>query len=299
MRLNEQLAVLEEATQTLIDRDYVYLDVPGYFNIGDHLIYCGAMAILKRIPHQCVYQSTVENVVDKRIPKDTVIVLQGGGNWGDSFYTPFRNRIVASFPENKIVIMPQTIRYYDEADLKRDAVLYANHRNLHLCARDRRSFKLLETCFSANHIYLLPDSSVGLCDVFPKWEDRNQRKSLYLKRTDEESALEPWKIENVDVRDWDTILEDIAFNRVLYPYMGIRKFKKIMGADIMKRDANRYIISVMEPFFKKKIPAYFCGYNKLYTTRLHGLLLAKLLDMPVEYQDTRFGKISGYCETWF
>ena len=110
MRLNEQLAVLKEATQTLIDRDYVYLDVPGYFNIGDHLIYCGAMAVLRKSSHQCIYQSTVENVVGKRIPKEAVIVLQGGGNWGDSFYTPFRNRIVASFPENNIVIMPQTIR---------------------------------------------------------------------------------------------------------------------------------------------------------------------------------------------
>ena len=299
MRLNEQLAVLKEATQTLIDRDYVYLDVPGYFNIGDHLIYCGAMAVLRKSSHQCIYQSTVENVVGKRIPKEAVIVLQGGGNWGDSFYTPFRNRIVASFPENKIVIMPQTIRYYDEANLERDAALYASHRDLHLCARDQRSYEILRTHFFANHIYLLPDSSVGLCDMLPKWKDKNQGKSLFLKRMDEEAALEPWNIENADVRDWDTILEDVSFNRVLFPYMGIRKIKKMTGAEIMKRDANRYVVSIMEPFFMKRIPAFFCKYKKLYTTRLHGLLLAELMEMPVEYQDTRFGKISGYCETWF
>ena len=116
---------------------------------------------------------------------------------------------------------------------------------------------------------------------------------------DEEAALEPWNIENADVRDWDTILEDVSFNRVLFPYMGIRKIKKMTGAEIMKRDANRYVVSIMEPFFMKRIPAFFCKYKKLYTTRLHGLLLAELMEMPVEYQDTRFGKISGYCETWF
>lgn len=299
MRLNEQLAVFEEAILNLIDRDYVYLDVPGYFNVGDSLIYCGAMAVLGKCPYRCVYQSVVENVVDRKIPKDAIIVLNGGGNWGDCFYTPFRNRIVSTFPENKIIFMPQTIRYYDETGLERDAALYTKHPNLHLCVRDEHSFEILKTYFSSNHIYLLPDASVGLCDVFPKWTDQQQNKALFFKRSDDEAALEAWDVQNADAKDWDTVLEEVHFNRVLYPYMGIRKIKKMLGSDFMKGIANKYLVSVIEPFFMKKIPAYLQRYNKLYTTRLHGLILAKLMGMPVEYQDTRFGKISGYSETWF
>ena len=299
MGLNEQLVVLENAVSKLVDRDYVYLDIPGYFNIGDHLIYNGAMAVLRKSSYKCIYQSVVENVIDRKIPEDAVIVLSGGGNWGGGFYTPFRARIVANFPRNKIVVMPQTIRYPDEENLERDAQLYAEHADLHLCARDRRSYEILKKYFSANHTYLLPDSAVGLYGVLPKWEPKGQEKSLFIKRRDGESALNPWDVQNADVRDWDSILEELSFSRLLYPYMGIRKVKNMIGNDAMKNVANKYLTSVMESFFMKKIPAYFKRYNKVFTTRLHGLLLAKLMEMPVEYQDTRYGKISGYCETWF
>lgn len=299
MRLDEQLAVLEGTILDLVDNNYVYLDVPGYFNIGDHLVYLGAINLLRKSKYKCVYQSIVENVVDSKIPRDAVIVMNGGGNWGDTFYTPFRNRIIASFPENKIIVMPQTIRYFDEANLEPDAALYAKHPNLHLCTRDRRSFEILKQHFSANHTYLLPDAAVGLYGVLPKWERKQQDKSLFMKRIDDEAALGAWDVKNADVKDWDMILDELSFNRVLYPYMGIRKIKKTIGTNFMKGIANRYLISVIDSFFLKRIPVYFQRYDKLYTTRLHGLMLAKLMDMPVEYQDTKYGKISGYCDTWF
>jgi len=300
MRLDEQLVVFENAIRELVDRDFVFLDVPGYFNIGDHLIYKGAMTVLGNTPYKCVYQSVVENVVDRRIPQDAVIVLNGGGNWGDVFYTPFRNGIVERFPKNKIVFMPQTIRYYEEDRLISDAKLYASHGDLHLCVRDNRSYEILKRHFSTNHIYLLPDASVGLYGHFQKWQRKGQNQSLFIKRLDDEAAPESWNVENTVVRDCDTVLDDVHFNRMLYPYKGIRKIKKMTnGSDFMKGVANKYMTSVMEPFFMKRIPAYFQRFNKLYTTRLHGLLLAKLMEMPVEYQDTKYGKISGYCETWF
>ena len=194
--------------------------------------------------------------------------------------------------------MPQTIRYFG-SDIEKDAQLYASHPNLHLCARDNASFDLLKKHFSANHIYLLPDSAVGLWDSLPKWTKGSQNKSLLLQRIDGEAAMEKWVVNNADVKDWDLILEDLDFSRVLFPYSGIRRVKKTTRGMMLKDMANHYFINVIEPFLMKKIPQYFLKYDKLYTTRLHGLILAKLLEMPVEYQDTRYGKISGYCETWF
>lgn len=299
MRIEEQKDVLKEALLKMVVRDYVYLDIPCHFNIGDQLIYNGAMAILeKAVPYKCKYRSIVENFKEDRISKQDIILLHGGGNWGDGFYTKFRNKIVSTFPNNKIILMPQTIRYFS-SNIESDAKLYASHTDLHLCARDNRSFDLLQKHFSANHIYLLPDSAVGLCDSLPKWTKNSQNRSLLLKRMDNEAALEKWEVNNTDVKDWDAILEDLNFSRVLFPYRGIRKVKKLTGGVLCKEMANRYFISVIESFIMKKIPQYFQKYDKLYTTRLHGLILAKLLEMPVEYQDTRYGKISGYCETWF
>ena len=63
--------------------------------------------------------------------------------------------------------------------------------------------------------------------------------------------------------------------------------------------ANSYFVHVIEPWFMNNIPLYFLRFDKVLTTRLHGLLLAKLLEIPVEWQDTRFKKISNYYYTWF
>ena len=299
MSLEEQLSLLEGFLKEQIDSDYVYLDIPCYFNVGDHLIYNGAICILKRITsYKCRYQTVIENFDPRFISNDVIIILQGGGNWGSGYYTPFRTRIVESFPNNKIIFMPQTIRYDSQEELEKDAAVYSKHTKLHLCVRDRASFEILQKHFSANHLYLLPDSAIGLYGTLPKYMGDKTTSNLYIKRADNEASLTERTIEDCFVKDWDSILKDLHFSRLKLPYKIIRKLKKITGNRWLKRVANSYFIHIFEPWLIKNVPSYFLNYNKLYTTRLHGLILARLLDMPVEWIDTRFGKISNYCDTW-
>lgn len=300
MKIEEQLDLLKGFVRNVINNDYVYLDIPGYFNVGDHLIYNGAMRILKEaLPYGCLYQTVVENFDKSRISEGVNIILQGGGNWGSGYYTPFRSSIIEMFPENRIVIMPHTIRYADMSEMKKDAKLYAMHGDLHLCARDIPSYRLLQDFFSSNHIYLLPDTATGLYGLLPKYKEGESNKMLYMKRLDDEASLEEWKIEDADVKDWDVILDDLRFSRLLWPYKGIRKLGRMTGSQYLKNLANEYFVKVFDPWLMKHIPGYFLRYGILYTTRLHGFILAKLLEMPVEWQDTKYGKISGYCSTWF
>ena len=195
--------------------------------------------------------------------------------------------------------MPQTIRYGILSDLKKDAHLYAKHSNLHLCARDIPSYELLAKYFQSNHIHLLPDTAIGLSGILPKHQRGHAKSSLLIKRKDAEISSEPWELDGVDVKDWDSILEDLHFNRLFWPYRCLRKVKRLTHNVFLKETCNLYYINVFEPWFLKAIPCYFNRYNKLFTTRLHGLILAKLMEMPVEWQDTRYGKISNYCQTWF
>lgn len=302
MKIEEQLNLLVNFVKSSIDNDYVYLDIPGYFNVGDHLIYNGAMRVLQEhVPFKCLYQTVIENFDDKRIGSGDIIILQGGGNWGGGYYTPFRTRIIEQFPNNKIILFPQTIRYEDSSKMCMDAKIYAKHHNLHLCVRDTASFKILEDYFSSNYLHLLPDTAVGLVGALPKYVTGKAERGLLLKRTDGEASEDKWEIDDVDIetKDWNLILEELNFANLLWPYKVLRKARRMTGSLCLKNLSNRYFIKTFEPWILKHVPEYFLRYNKLYTTRLHGFILAKLLEMPVEWQDTRYGKISGYFNTWF
>ena len=95
----------------LIDGDYVLLDVPYYTNIGDTLIWEGTKHFLKNIPHKCLYTASVETYKNRPLPPDTVILLQGGGNFGDLWrrHQDLRLEVIRAYPKNKIIILPQTV----------------------------------------------------------------------------------------------------------------------------------------------------------------------------------------------
>ena len=301
MEIIDQLNLLKYFFKTEITDDYIYLDIPGYFNIGDHLIFQGAKYILKKnVPYKCIYQSVIENINYSKLKNNnTIIILQGGGNWGGGYYTPFRNSIIERFSDNKIILMPQTIRYENISDLENDANLYAKHDNLHLCARDIPSYELLKKYFYSNHIYLLPDTATGLYELLPKHNAYNVPNSLLIRRKDFEISIDPWEIPNVIIKDWDSILDDLHFPRLLWPYKVLRKAKRLTNSILLKEMCNQYFLKIFEPWFFSNIPQYLNKYKKIYTTRLHGLIIAKLMDMPVEWQDTKYKKISNYIQTWF
>lgn len=57
--MEEQIAILkktiEERLLPLVDRDYVFLDLPYHPNIGDSLIAAAAFKLLKKVPYHCLY----------------------------------------------------------------------------------------------------------------------------------------------------------------------------------------------------------------------------------------------------
>lgn len=48
----------------------------------------------------------------RKIKKDTIILLQGGGNFGDIWdIHEFKRKVIRNYPENRIIIFPQTVFY--------------------------------------------------------------------------------------------------------------------------------------------------------------------------------------------
>jgi len=130
----------------LINNDYIFLDLPYYTNIGDTLIWKGTEEFLKIIPHKCLYKTAIETYIKPKISNDIIILLQGGGNFGDIWqrHTKFFIRIIKEFPENKIIILPQTVYYKNKDILKDNARTMSQHPYLTICARDSVTYQLLK-----------------------------------------------------------------------------------------------------------------------------------------------------------
>ena len=121
--------IYEELTP-LIDSDYILLDLHYYSNIGDTLIWEGTESFLKSLPHKCLYKSSNQTFKYKHLQSSTIIILQGGGNFGDLWrrFQDFRLSIIKQYPNNKIIILPQSIFYENDEIIKNDAAIMAQDR---------------------------------------------------------------------------------------------------------------------------------------------------------------------------
>lgn len=297
-QIEKQLEVLRCFMQEQIDADYVYVDIPLYENIGDWLIAMGAWELLKNVPHRCLGKLRWEDYEHTEIAPDTIIVLQGGGNFGDLWRgaTTARNEVIKHYPNNKVVILSQTITYIDESLLKQDAALYAKHTNLHICARDKASYEIARQHFEASHVYLVPDTAIGLYPSLPKYKGVKTGRTLIINRSDKEKAT---LFDEVgDVKEWDDILRDIHFKWMYGPYKIIRKVRKITKWKVLYQLENKYTLHVLYPYVRKRIPQYFMQYDCVKTTRLHGYLLASMMHIPVDIKDNKYNKTTNYINTW-
>src|SRR5690554_1276857 len=143
--------LVRDALNKHIDNDYVLLDVPNHRNIGDLLIWQGELEYLKELPFKLKYSSNIYTHDNSQIKETDIILLHGGGNFGDVWRLnqSFRNDIIKKFKKNRIIVLPQTIHYQKKDNLIKDSEIYNAHQNLVLCVRDEISYKIAKDRFSS------------------------------------------------------------------------------------------------------------------------------------------------------
>ena len=285
----------------LIDNDYVYLDLPYYNNLGDVLIWEGTKCFLQTLPYKCLYASDIYFYIPRKLHKDVIILFQGGGNLGDLYreHSCFRRKIIESYPENKVIILPQSIYYDDSSLMKEDIAFYAKHLNVIICARDKYSYQFLKDRFQ-NEIKLVPDMAFFI-DLkkykIPQSEDR----VLYLRRKDKElsnkncSEISPV----AELHDWPTIeckeKKYEYIDKLFYPIKFLcwlfgMKYRKL--AEDYKRD------KFYRPSYVQIGINFISKYSIVYTTRLHALILSVLLNKKIFLIDNSTGKLCNFYDTW-
>lgn len=289
----------------LIDSDYVLLDTPNHCNIGDNLIWQGELDYLAEyVPEKTLkYSANVINVDMQKISKGDVILFHGGGNFGDLYpeCQELRKVVTDHYKENRIIILPQTVYYKDKNKLIGDSRVFNSHNDIHICVRDAESFRILQEHIDPQKLILLPD--MAFCMKLRRIKHSTTGKTLYLNRVDcEANNCEIQIAEKFETKDWPTYSNSRIHNILSNVLFGLeRKASTLLQHSFLsfmvdseyglkyRKNRQRYVSKGIK---------FINEYDTIYTTRLHGLILATLLKKRIIIVDNNYGKCTSYYNTW-
>lgn len=284
-----------------------HVGFPNHWNTGDPAIWLGTQAALDRrgcnVVYQCAWQDYDRELMARRIGANPILIA-GGGNLGDLWpnHQMFRERILAEFPENPIVQLPQSLCFEQEKNLDRFRAVCARHPRFHILLREQKSLALAEELLDVP-VSLCPDMAFGL-GVLER-PDVPQADVLWLLRSDKESrgALRDLPAGFVG-RDWlDLGVEDADAQR-----SAVELNTRIQGLVNAARDRSAQTTLVFsalaeayEALARLRVDRGLRLLSRgrvLATDRLHGHILGLCLGIPQVVLDNSYQKISSTFETW-
>lgn len=296
-RLNAELIAKHAVLLDLIGRrPFHYVDIPMHGNIGDLLIMLGTLEFFKKHALTPSLISPYFSFDPAWVTRDEAIVFHGGGNFGDlyPFFQQLRERVTAACPGNRIIILPQSFHFSSPQKMAESAAIFRRHPDLHICVRDKVSLEQARA-FTDN-VYLLPDMAHQL---YPLGEGYNQRgDALLITRVDDEK-VDHGTLPDVKVgshTDWPQFVGERERN--------INRIRRVLDAFArrnMGRLANTMLVPVWIWYAQRLVDdaiRMFGRHNLVVTDRLHGHILAVLMDMPTMVLDNSYGKNSRYAAVW-
>ncbi|MDF2650548.1 MAG: exopolysaccharide biosynthesis protein [Paenibacillus sp.] len=264
-----------------------YLDYPVHGNIGDLLIYKGTEQFFSDNKIKIMGQYSYHSFPGKlSIPTDHIIVCHGGGNLGD-LYLPhqnFREKIVEQYPNHRIVILPQTV-YFEQRNREEQArKIFNQHRHLYIFVRDKKSLSRLVGFTSKK--FVSPDMAHQLWPIQVKRSPL--KKTLYLLRKDKEKNNALRLDNSQDIMDWSTLLSEAEKSSI----------KKMISDHNNKSPAAAQSWSLLKNNLIEKAVSVYSQYDEITTSRLHGHILACLMNKKNTLLDNSYGKNSAYFQTW-
>lgn len=271
----------------------LYLDIPVHGNIGDLLILKGTEKFFREHRIQVCKRLSYLQFRDRmRIPSDWIIVCHGGGNFGDLYpeNQQLRERVAKAYPDHRIVVLPQTVYFANARRAEQSFALLSRHRDFHLFVRDRASFEIVKGKLS--HVSLAPDMAHQLFPI----EAFNAAPGgvLGLLRTDGETTGER--------------LADFACSeRSDWPQLLSAWDHRVIGLMAKACHLDRYLFNwlPLRPLWYRfvdrlvaKAIRFYGGRDAIVTNRLHGHLLACLMQKPNRLLDNSYGKNEGYYRQW-
>lgn len=275
--------VYEKKQQDYGQVPYVLFGIPIHGNIGDQAISIAENVLLKDIGVRKVFEvisPDIENItkaLKNIINKKAIIIVHGGGFLGNQWIVEQKRveNVIKTFPNNKIVIFPQTVFFTDNNEGKlveeKAKTVFSSHKNLVICAREKKSYSLMKELFKNAKIILIPDIVLYL----DEFKNNNVRDGILLcLRSDPEAKLK---------KDDRKEIFDIASK---YD-KNIKWTDTVINEVILQDERQKYFNEKLEEFSKSKL---------VITDRLHGMIFAAMTKTPCIVMGNYNHKVKGVYE---
>ncbi|MBN6710004.1 polysaccharide pyruvyl transferase family protein [Haemophilus haemoglobinophilus] len=296
LELKNKLAVINDL---IVDKnDVFYFDYPLHLNVGDLLIYHGTKQFFADNQINIRLERSVRSFslseAKKLITPNTTILCHGGGNFGDLYRVcqRLRETLIKEFPNNRIIVMPQSVHFSTNEKLNLSAQIFKTHSDCHLFARDTKSEELMKK-FSDN-VYLSPDMAHQLYGSLAKYQ-KNNNPILYFMRRDAEKIDNNISVQD-KTKDWGDIVSNGERNLANLLWL-ISEITRRTGLYFINNWINKFWFSYTKKIVQRS-EKEFLSYSKVITDRLHGHIFSCLLEIPNEVKDNLYGKNSGYYNAW-
>ena len=286
----------------LFDRDsrIFYLDYPVYNNVGDLLINIGTEQFF--LDHDIsIYRrySVLDMPSDDQLETDdnTTFLFQGGGNFGDLYadHQGMRERLVEQFHHVRIVFLPQSL-FYSSMEAQRESFeKIARHPNFHILARDKESLDALRD-FGITDSSMMPDMAHMLWEEVAAISSGEEGREIYFLRQDREATAVPLELAkrfSSESVDWNNIVSLPHRIRARLAFYFLKTFGRITSTRL-----NTWLWYSTRDQMVADAVRYFSRHDRIYTNRLHAMLLGLILGRNVVAFDNSYGKLSRYINAW-
>ena len=272
------------------------LDFPAHGNVGDSAIWLGALAALRAAgaptPAYTCDAGNYNRVALARAVGTGTIFFTGGGSFGDLWekHLRFRESVVADFPDNPIVQLPESVCFLRPESLARSRSVFNAHRHVTLMARDTASLAIFRDAFSAPS-HLAPDLAFMLGAL--ERPALPVRDVLWLKRDDKEDL-------------WAGMVEVETVDWVQEPQTRLIRWSRRLRQAADDRPALRPLDRGLQPLGYPFLAAQrlargvalLSSARVVVTDRLHAHILALLLGIPHVVLDNSYGKLHNFIAAW-
>ena len=263
-------------------KSVVLIGTPTHGNLGDQAIVLAERDMLQGLGygHDIVeicssnYLRHADRIQAAVSPED-VLIIDGGGSMGTLWvHNEYRFRdVVSRFPENTILIFPQTIYYgkedWEQEVLRESIPVYQGHPDLTVSCRDMDSFEFAKKHRLSGRILYTPDVVLSF---YPQgYGLEREQKALLCYRDDIEADLD------MGLKDE---IEGI-----------IRELPLEIG--ITSTLTGGYINSLNRKKEVRRKWEEFAGVQLVVTDRLHAMIFCALTGTPCIALDNLSRKVSG------
>jgi len=282
----------------LISKKCTLFDLPYYKNIGDVLIWMGEICFLDDFNKNIIYACSEKTCLYPDLVQDVDILFQGGGNIGDIYpnHTQFLRKLLNRYPNNHLLVFPQTIYFKDKEYEESFFSEFKNHKNAHFCCRDSITYQIVEKYIGERAI-LLPDMAFAIdTEILNTFIKESSHRKLHIKRNDVEKSDVKFSGYVDFTSDWPPFENKITVSILVNTFMD--RVVPIFKSKKFGEFWNEYCYSHFRMDMVEIGVKFISPFERIFSERLHGAILSILLDKEVVILDNSYGKNSSLYNTW-